>query len=136
MIDSLRDELSRMDMEARAVVQFYVKAETYGTEGHVLETEKKVREVKEDILVALGMAPILVTDVGSGVSGLALDKDFIYWTVDYQYGSVGKRPLAGGADVRVAEAALTEGKTYGAGVVVDNNNIYWADGSQIYKIAK
>ena len=43
---------------------FYVKAETYGTEGHVLETEKKVREVKEDILVALGMARSIVSGDG------------------------------------------------------------------------
>jgi hypothetical protein len=36
-------------------------AETYGTEGQVLNTEDKVKEVKEDIIVALGVAKSLVT---------------------------------------------------------------------------
>ena len=40
------------------------KAETYGAEGVVLNTEAKVREVKEDILVALGMARSVVTGDG------------------------------------------------------------------------
>jgi hypothetical protein len=46
------------------VVPFYVKAETYGAEGVTLNTEAKVREVKEDILVALGMARSIVTGDG------------------------------------------------------------------------
>ena len=64
MIDDIRLELNRMDAKEGLVVPFYVNAETYGTEGKVLETEKKVKEIKEDILVALGMAKSVVAGTG------------------------------------------------------------------------
>ena len=64
MLERVRDELDRMDMKSGMVVPFYVKAETYGAEGVTLNTEQKVREVKEDILVALGMARSIVTGDG------------------------------------------------------------------------
>jgi len=55
-LNSVRDMINRMDLKAGLVVPFYVKAETYGTEGQVLDTEKKIREIKEDIIIALGLA--------------------------------------------------------------------------------
>jgi len=64
MLDKVRDEMGRMDLKSGMVVPFYVKAETYGAEGTTLNTEDKVREVKEDILVALGMARSVVTGDG------------------------------------------------------------------------
>ena len=64
MLDRVRNELERMDLKSGLVVPFYVKAETYGAEGATLNTEDKVREVKEDILVALGMARSIVTGDG------------------------------------------------------------------------
>ena len=64
MLETVRNEINKMDMKSGLVVPFYVKAETYGTEGHVLNTERKVKEVKEDMLVALGMARSIVTGDG------------------------------------------------------------------------
>ena len=64
MLESIRDEMNRMDLKSGMVVPFFVKAETYGIEGKALNTEQKVREVKEDILVALGMARSIVTGDG------------------------------------------------------------------------
>lgn len=63
-IEKIRDQVDSMDMEAGLVVPFYVKAETYGAEGVSLNTEAKVSEVKEDILVALGMSKSVVTGDG------------------------------------------------------------------------
>jgi hypothetical protein len=63
-LERIRSELGRMDMRSGMVVPFWVKAETHGAQGHVLNTEAKVREVKEDILVALGMARSVVTGDG------------------------------------------------------------------------
>jgi hypothetical protein len=63
-LNSVRDMLNRMDMKAGLVVPFYVKAETYGTEGQVLDTEKKIKEIKEDIIIALGLAKSLITGDG------------------------------------------------------------------------
>jgi chorismate mutase len=63
-LDKIKNELGKMDMRQGLVVPYYVKAETYGAEGIVLNTEAKVREVKEDILVALGMARSVVTGDG------------------------------------------------------------------------
>jgi len=63
-LQKVRDEMERMDLKSGLVVPFYVKAETYGTEGKTLNTEAKVKEVKEDILVALGMARSIVTGDG------------------------------------------------------------------------
>jgi len=45
-------------------VPFYVTVETHGTEGQVLNVEDKVKEVKEDIVVALGLSRFLVTGDG------------------------------------------------------------------------
>jgi len=64
MLETVRNEINKMDLKSGLVVPFYVKAETYGTEGHVLNTERKVKEIKEDILVALGMARSIVTGDG------------------------------------------------------------------------
>ena len=63
-LDRIREELHRMDMKQGLVVPFWVDAETYGAEAAVLNTEAKVREVKEDILVALGMARSVVAGEG------------------------------------------------------------------------
>jgi len=63
-IEGIRNEMNHMNMRCGMVVPFYVKAETYGAEGVTLNTEQKVREVKEDILVALGMARSIVTGDG------------------------------------------------------------------------
>ncbi len=63
-LERVRVELARMDLRQGLVVPFWVKAETYGAEGHVLDTEVKMREVKEDILVALGMARSVVAGDG------------------------------------------------------------------------
>ena len=64
MLEKIRDQMERADLKSGLVVPFYVKAETYGAEGVTLNTEAKVKEVKEDILVALGMARSLVTGDG------------------------------------------------------------------------
>ena len=64
MLDRVRDGMERMDLKSGMVVPFYVKAETYGAEGATLNTEDKVKEVKEDILVALGLARSIVTGDG------------------------------------------------------------------------
>jgi len=64
MLERVRDQVEHMDMRSGLVVPFYVKAETYGADGAALNTEAKVREIKEDILVALGMARGIVTGDG------------------------------------------------------------------------
>ncbi|NLN75016.1 MAG: hypothetical protein GX139_01730, partial [Armatimonadetes bacterium] len=51
-------------MKSGMVVPFYVTVETYGTEGEVLNVEDKVKEVKEDIVVALGLSRSLVAGDG------------------------------------------------------------------------
>ena len=61
MLENTRNQINKMDLKSGLVVPFYVKAETYGTEGQVLNTEDKVKEVKEDVIVALGVAKSLVT---------------------------------------------------------------------------
>jgi hypothetical protein len=63
-LERVRAELAHMDLRQGMVVPYWVKAETYGAEGHVLNTEVKMREVKEDILVALGMARSVVAGEG------------------------------------------------------------------------
>ena len=64
MIKKVRAEMSQMDIKSGLVVPFWVSAETYGNEGQVLDTESKVKEIKEDIVVALGLAKSLVTGDG------------------------------------------------------------------------
>ena len=64
LIDRVRDELEQADLKSGLVVPFYVKAETYGAEGVTLDTVNRMKEVKEDILVALGMSRSIVTGDG------------------------------------------------------------------------
>jgi hypothetical protein len=52
------------DLQSGLVVPFYVTVETHGTDGQVLNVEDKVKEVKEDIVVALGLSRSLVTGDG------------------------------------------------------------------------
>lgn len=61
MLEQVRDMVNKMDLKSGLVVPFYVTVETHGTEGQVLNVEDKVKEVKEDIVVALGLSRSLVT---------------------------------------------------------------------------
>ena len=72
MLENTRNQVNKMDLKSGLVVPFYVKAETYGTEGQVLNTEDKVKEVKEDIIVALGVAKSLVTGDGPNFATASL----------------------------------------------------------------
>ena len=64
MLEQVRDMVNKMDMKSGLVVPFYVTVETHGTDGQVLNVEDKVKEVKEDIVVALGLSRSLVTGDG------------------------------------------------------------------------
>ncbi|MEN6521122.1 MAG: hypothetical protein ABFD46_08240 [Armatimonadota bacterium] len=64
MLESVRDMVNKMDLKSGLVVPFYVTVETHGTEGQVLNVEDKVKEVKEDIVIALGLSRSLVAGDG------------------------------------------------------------------------
>jgi len=64
MLEQVRDMVNKMDMKSGLVVPFYVTVETHGTDGQVLNVEAKVKEVKEDIVVALGLSRSLVSGDG------------------------------------------------------------------------
>jgi len=64
MLERIRDMVNKMDLKAGLVVPFYCDVKTYGTEGEVLNTEAKVKEIKEDIIVGLGLARSIVTGDG------------------------------------------------------------------------
>lgn len=64
MLEQVRDMVNKMDLKSGLVVPFYVTVETHGTEGQVLNVEDKVKEVKEDIVVALGLSRSLVAGDG------------------------------------------------------------------------
>ncbi len=64
MLEQVRDMVNKMDLKSGLVVPFYVNVETHGTDGQVLKVEDKVKEVKEDIVVALGLSRSLVTGDG------------------------------------------------------------------------
>ena len=72
MLEVNRNQINKMDLKSGLVVPFYVKAETYGTEGQVLNTEDKIKEVKEDIIVALGVSKSLVTGDGPNFATVSL----------------------------------------------------------------
>lgn len=97
MIQGIRDQVSKMDIRSGLVVPFWVTAETYGTEGQVLNTEEKIREIKEDIMVALGLAKSLVTGDGPNFATALVSlrkmlitvkrirqtaRDLLYWVFD------------------------------------------------------
>ncbi len=64
MLEQVRERVNKVDLKSGLVVPFYVTVETHGTDGQVLNVEDKVKEVKEDIVVALGLSRSLVTGDG------------------------------------------------------------------------
>lgn len=64
MLETIRGMMNKMDLKSGLVVPFYVTVETHGTEGQVLNVEDKVKDVKEDIVVALGLSRSLVSGDG------------------------------------------------------------------------
>lgn len=64
MLQDVRDLMNKMDMKSGMIAPYYVTVETHGTEGQVLNVEDKVKEVKEDIVVALGLSRSLVSGDG------------------------------------------------------------------------
>ncbi len=64
MLETIRDMMNKMDIKSGMVVPYYVTVETHGTEGQVLNVEDKVKDVKEDIVVALGLSRSLVSGDG------------------------------------------------------------------------
>ncbi|MDK9699087.1 MAG: hypothetical protein OEM52_02905 [bacterium] len=64
MLNQVRDTINKMDLKTGMVVPFYVEVKTYGTEGIVLNTEEKVKEIKSDIIVSLGFVKSLITGEG------------------------------------------------------------------------
>jgi len=64
MLEQVRDMVNKMDLKSGLVAPFYVTVETHGAEGHALNVEDKVKEVKEDIVVALGLSRSLVAGDG------------------------------------------------------------------------
>ncbi|MHB9038318.1 MAG: phage portal protein family protein [Armatimonadota bacterium] len=64
LLERVREMMNKMDIESGLVVPYYVTVETYGTEGTILNVEDKVKDVKEDIVVALGLSRSLVSGDG------------------------------------------------------------------------
>lgn len=64
MLQDVRDLMNKMDLKSGMIAPYYVTVETHGTEGQVLNVEDKVKEVKEDIVVALGLSRSLVSGDG------------------------------------------------------------------------
>jgi hypothetical protein len=64
MLEQVRDMVNKMDMKSGLVAPFYVTVETHGAEGTRVNVEDKVKEVKEDIVVALGLSRSLVAGDG------------------------------------------------------------------------
>ncbi len=64
MLEQARNMVNKMDLKSGLVVPFYATVETHGTEGQVLNVEDKVKEVKEDIIVVMGLSRSLI--IGGG----------------------------------------------------------------------
>lgn len=79
MLDQVRDMVNKMDLKSGLVAPFYITVETHGMEGQVLNTEDKVKDVKEDIMVALGLSRSLVSGDGPNfaTASVSLQKMFI-----------------------------------------------------------
>lgn len=79
MLETVRDMVNKMDLKSGLVVPFYVNCETHGTDGQIPDIENKVREVKEDIMIALGLSRSLVSGDGPNfaTASISLQKMFI-----------------------------------------------------------
>jgi hypothetical protein len=64
MMENVRGVFNKMDLRSGVVVPFFVDVSTHGTEGEVLSTQKDIQDVKEDIMVSLGMSRAIVSAEG------------------------------------------------------------------------
>jgi hypothetical protein len=64
MLETIRGTFNKLDLRSGVVVPFYVDVSTHGTEGEVLSVQKDIQDVKEDIMVALGMSRAIVSAEG------------------------------------------------------------------------
>ena len=67
-LEAYRDLINKMDLRSGLVTPFFVEVKTHGTDGQVLEVEKKTSDIKEDIMVGLGLSRALVTGDGPNFS--------------------------------------------------------------------
>ncbi|MBI5788964.1 MAG: hypothetical protein HZA78_08940 [Candidatus Schekmanbacteria bacterium] len=64
MLETIRGVFNKMDLRSGVVVPFFVDVSTHGAEGEVLSTQKDIQDVKEDIMVAMGMNRAIVSAEG------------------------------------------------------------------------
>jgi len=64
MLETIRGVFNKLDLRSGVVVPFYVDVSTHGTEGEVLSVQKDIQDVKEDIMVGLGMSRAIVSAEG------------------------------------------------------------------------
>jgi len=64
MLETIRGVFNKLDLRSGVVVPFYVDVSTHGAEGEVLSVQKDIQDVKEDIMVALGMSRAIVSAEG------------------------------------------------------------------------
>lgn len=106
-INKLRDEMDKMDLRNGLVVPFDVKAETYGIDAS-FNTDEKIKQTKQDILVALGMSQSLVTGDGPNFATASISmqkmivqlkeikqvaRDLLDWVFDTWLSRIGKEEL-------------------------------------------
>jgi len=71
-LETVRDMMNRLDIKAGTVVPPWIKVRTYGAEGKIPDYEKKIRDLKEDVMIALGMSRSIVAGDGANFSTASL----------------------------------------------------------------
>ena len=63
-VDQIRESVNAMSLDSGLVVPFFVEIKTYGCDGEALDVDNRVKSVKEDIMVALGLSRAIVSGDG------------------------------------------------------------------------
>lgn len=92
MLNDMSRMINQMDQRSGLTVPFYVNVETQGAEGQVLNIEEKLKGVKEDICVSLGLSRALIAGDGPNFATASVSLEKML-TMISEIKQVGKRIL-------------------------------------------
>ncbi|MFA6567803.1 MAG: hypothetical protein WCS96_06290 [Victivallales bacterium] len=72
MLRAVRDMLNRVELKNGTVIPPYIKVSTFGARGDIGNIEEKIREVRSNVMVALGISQSLVTGVSANFTNTTL----------------------------------------------------------------
>ena len=106
-LEEVKNMVNQMDLKSGLVTPFFVNVETHGANDKALNVKEKIKSVREDIMVAMGVSKTLISGEGSNFATAVISmqkmlvmvrklkqigQSSIHWAVDETLHSKGYSP--------------------------------------------